>query len=509
MYINFIIILTIVIGLSPNLNAQIKTYDIKTYSGNIGYNSFLNFHQISPTRTFALTRRGNGIVSIVALNEYGIIEQQWRSNFHALRGIPSYYYDRESNTLVYLETEFISTSGSVASLRLVLLDSNLIEKSNVVLDSTITSMPTEFDKNINFTGIRLLDSSILWMSYPIPRTKGKEQIILHFSKDGRFIDRASIIDTTGLSFYDPQLQMHSGKILFINYISYNRYFKRTLVTSDTSFNFEAKPIIDSSDFFNGAKEIILTSDGGICLGYYYRDSLEMYKAVIVKYDKNFQKQWTTSVPGYSEYGILQIIESRNGGYYVSTGAINITEYQKYPQYWKSCFQDITLSRIDTAGNLLFTAYYGTELCTETTYSMIEDADGGIIISGEYSVHLSNSPCESLCNGADAGWLFKVDSLGEPAKRKVITGVAEKGGKASEIRLFPNPASGVLTVEFGRTGYFTSIEIVDMNGRLFQTSLVEATADRTNVDISALSSGSYFCRVRAGANFIARPFVIQR
>ncbi|MBS1538122.1 MAG: hypothetical protein JST20_10290, partial [Bacteroidetes bacterium] len=406
------------------VNAQIKTYDIKTYSGNIGYNSFLNFHQISPTRTFALTRRGNGIVSIVALNEYGIIEQQWRSNFHALRGIPSYYYDRESNTLVYLETEFISTSGSVASLRLVLLDSNLIEKSNVVLDSTITGMPTEFDKNINFTGIRLLDSSILWMSYPIPRTEGKEQIILHFSKDGRFIDRASIIDTTELSFYDPQLQMHSGKILFINYISYNKYFKRTLVTSDTSFNFEAKPIIDSTDLFNGAidgaNEIISTSDGGICLGYYFRDSLEMYKAVIVKYDKNFQKQWTTSVPGYNGLinGILQIIESRNSGYYVSTGAINITEYQKYPQYWEDCFQDITLSRIDTAGNLLFTAYYGTELCTETTYSMIEDADGGIIISGEYSVHLSNSPCESLCTGADAGWLFKVDSLGEPAKNKV-------------------------------------------------------------------------------------------
>ncbi|MBS1538372.1 MAG: T9SS type A sorting domain-containing protein, partial [Bacteroidetes bacterium] len=100
--------------------------------------------------------------------------------------------------------------------------------------------------------------------------------------------------------------------------------------------------------------------------------------------------------------------------------------------------------------------------------------------------------------------------GEPAKNKVVTGLKEKiGSTNNDIRLFPNPASGVLTVEFGRSHYFTSIEIIDGSGRILQTSPLESTAGRKNIDISMLTSGSYICRLREQSDVVSRPFVIQR
>jgi hypothetical protein len=491
-----IIILTNLIGIRP-IHAQIKTYDIKTGRGT-GYEYL---QQISPTRTLAMTADEKSSRVIVAFNGEGIIERQWKSTFGT--GHSDFYrYDSQSNTLVFLADE--------KQQHLVLLDSNLIEKSNIILDSTVTGLPIVF-KDIRFRGISLRDSTILWMSCSMVE-KLKKQIVLHISKDGRIINRNSIVDTNEsplVRTHYPLFQMESGNIIFSSLTSNPKIQYSTVSSfriSDTNFQFAPKPIVDSLVLANNIT-YLPTHDDGLALLYYTNTPIRD-KAALVKYDKNFQKQWTTYLP-VSNRGEGCIVESRKGGYYIATDGYDTPEAQNHPQYPISCFQDLVLSRVDTSGNVLFSTYYGSDLCNEYPYSVIEDNDGGIVVSGLCNSSAGGLLYDCLCRDPLSGWLFKVDSLGEPAKRKVITGVAEKGGKASEIRLFPNPASGVLTVEFGRTGYFTSIEIVDMNGRLFQTSLVEATADRTNVDISALSSGSYFCRVRAGANFIARPFVIQR
>jgi len=518
-----IIIVTTLIRIRP-IHAQIKTYDIKQLEfGNNKIGGYRNLCQISPTRILAQAGSSDSRPYLIAINKDGFIEHNWKSNFLDFNLGSIYRYDHQSNTIVYLTTEVSSFDpGAKYQMRLVLLDSNLREKSNIVLDSTITGFPTQFERTIGFKGIYLRDSSILWMSYYYsrPPVKNRGQLVLHISRDGRSIRKALIGDTTGNIIHYPVLHMPSGEILVYSstYNSKTTNYTTIFRTLDTVWHLSQQSLGDtlSATYGTSRAKYIPTSDSGIIQAYYYQyvPNMQMEVAAVVKYDKNFQKQWETYIPGnnINQTG-LYIIESRNGGYYIVTGGTDRVVMDKYPQYesWNKCFQDIVLSHLDTEGKVTFTTYYGTEQCSETPSGLIEDyADGGIIITGSYAQVTYNTPCQSVCREPSySSWLFKVDSLGEPARRKVVTGVAEQVSKTSEIRLFPNPASGVLTVEFGRTGYFTSIEIVDMNGSIFQTSSVEATADRTNVDISALLSGSYFCRLRAGANFIARPFVIQR
>jgi len=460
-----------------------------------------------------------GSASILALNNDGTIEKRWSTNFRPRGSSRFYRYDHQSNTLVYLTNEFISTpDGYRASIRLILLDSNLLEKSNLVLDSTVTGLATQFDYNMNFKGMVLLDSSIIWMSYSDLRIKGKKQYILHISKEGKLISHSFISDTNQAVSYYPLWQLPTKELLFGNNI-YNPKsnnhttgnFTRSILISDTAFNFATKPVIDTIDFYYGANVLIPTRDSGICLGYYnYIDGLKMEAAVIVKYDKNFKKQWTALVPGITSSIILLIVQSHSGDYYVATCGYDTVETRKHPNYSKRCFQDIALSRIDSVGRVLFTAFYGSELCTETPFSMIQDIDGGFIVSGEYNVTESNSQCEVLCNELPQDWLFKVDSLGQPAKRIAVTGVQEKSMIGKEVQLYPNPASNVLTIDFGQMNEFSFIEILDVNGRIVQSSCIENKEQRKiNIDISLLSSGSFYCRLKSSSNSITRPFIIQR
>jgi hypothetical protein len=514
MRIIIIFLLLTVIG-TVSMHSQTKTFDIKYVPVlEDDPNDISNFQQISPTRTLAFCGGGDNRFLFIALNSDGMIEHRWKMPFMIYTPSFFYKYDLQSNTLVFLVTELISTASPIKlRQRLVLLDSNLVEKKNIILDSTITGIATVFDRGIYFQGCTLLDSTILWMSYRYTKTR-TEQIVLHISKDGRILGKTSIMDTNSYITHYPLFQMPTSEILFES-STYNPKIDKyilSLRTSDTAFHFATKLLIDS--LYNGSKtKYIPTRDGGIALAYYRGRGVVIDNGcTIVKYDRNFKKQWTAFVPGGDLNTNLSLVESRNGGYYIVTTGYDTDYTNQHPEFknYPDCFQDIVLSRIDTSGKVLFNAYYGTGTCNEAPYGMMQDyTDGGIIISGSYNRPRYNSPCESLCNDVFTYWLFKVDSLGEPAKRIGVTGVEEKTGTTNTIQLFPNPASGMLTVEYGRTNYYTSIEIIDTRGAILQSSPLEATANKTRIEISSIAPGNYFCRLRSRSFFIARPFVIQR
>ena len=276
--------------------------------------------------------------------------------------------------------------------------------------------------------------------------------------------------------------------------------------SDTAFTIDNHPIIDSATFDG----IISTSDGGVLwASYFYEFDTNTYPngTAIVKYDKNFQKQWTSYVPGDSYSKRLQLIESRTGGYYITTSGYDTSLTKMHPKVFSFCFLDIVLSRLDTSGKVKFSAFYGSEFCTESPDFLLEDLDGGLVIAGGYN----QSPypnCEYLCDEKSSVWLFKVDSLCGPAKK--IVGVNEKNETTFGMKLFPNPTSGILTVELGKAGYYTSVEVLDLQGRVLYSSPIEDSKQQlAGVDISGFASGSYYCRLKAPQNLIVRPFVIQK
>ncbi|MBI3258289.1 MAG: hypothetical protein HYZ54_02230, partial [Ignavibacteriae bacterium] len=209
-----IFILFFIVSLA-SLQAQTKTYDIK-------YNSiytddpsgFGNFQQISSTRIISGAHSGGGWAFLLTIDNDGMIVNRWKSSFKESSQQSIYRYDKNSNTLVYIATEL--TPDYTYQLRLVLLDSNLTEKSNTVLDSSVTGMSSIFNNRTKFTGIILRDSTILWMSYFLTTQyiKGLEQTVLHLSKDGKILSRTTIADTNRYNGTIPVLQMPSGKILY-------------------------------------------------------------------------------------------------------------------------------------------------------------------------------------------------------------------------------------------------------------------------------------------------------
>jgi hypothetical protein len=80
-----------------------------------------------------------------------------------------------------------------------------------------------------------------------------------------------------------------------------------------------------------------------------------------------------------------------------------------------------------------------------------------------------------------------------------------------IRLFPNPASEQLTVEFVSSQPATSvISLVDMTGKVLQESVSKIYQGRQElIDLAPYTTGSYIVKIKVGEKIISRKVVIDK
>ena len=64
---------------------------------------------------------------------------------------------------------------------------------------------------------------------------------------------------------------------------------------------------------------------------------------------------------------------------------------------------------------------------------------------------------------------------------------------TEFRLYPNPAEETLTIELKNNTGTSSLEIVDLLGKTVYTSQINQTE---NINVSQLSQGTYFVKIKA-------------
>ncbi len=82
------------------------------------------------------------------------------------------------------------------------------------------------------------------------------------------------------------------------------------------------------------------------------------------------------------------------------------------------------------------------------------------------------------------------------------GIDEAG--SVDIVLFPNPASGNVTLQGVRSG--SQVSVVDMNGRTVRD--FEAATDNLRIDISDLAQGAYFVRITDGGTNTIRKLIVK-
>ena len=479
------------------------TFDVKYPHNSLSSALLRDLYRLTPSKILCNGNDGNSTPMLMTIDNNGMIKNQVKFNFK-FGSLPFYRYYSDSNIIVMFITDALNR------LHHIRLDTNLNLQSDYTIDSNKIGISSQYTFMGRPKYITLADSSIVAsLFYSINATSSStKRIVLHFERNGIIINRY-IFDSTLTYSDEPLFQMATGKIVWRTmYYDSLRKTHSCLRTSDAKFNFDSQKYLDGI-LFNWRsydyKSIIPTADSGFALLTSRGVWPVVPTNVLTKFDKGFRKQWEAMVPGVG-YDAQHIIESKARGFYVITQTISDTtlEYE-YPAL---CYLDIGLSQIDSSGKYIFTAYYGTKVCTQRPYSAIQDSDGGIIISALYNTRSESPWCEFTCDNLDSTWIFKVDSLGHPAQR--ITSITESGSNIPVMNIYPNPASGTLIVEFGRAGFYSNIELLDIQGNIVHSSLLnDLIATQAILDISYLADGNYFCRLLSQSGSITRLFIIQR
>lgn len=110
------------------------------------------------------------------------------------------------------------------------------------------------------------------------------------------------------------------------------------------------------------------------------------------------------------------------------------------------------------------------------------------------------------------WLSVVETdvngcSGEEVFLNLSVVVSVEDRQRAEMRVYPNPASTVLTIESGLTEHANGlIRLVDMNGRIV---LEEQMNGRNQLDVSGIAAGVYTIRVISEDQVATQQVVIQR
>jgi uncharacterized delta-60 repeat protein len=161
-----------------------------------------------------------------------------------------------------------------------------------------------------------------------------------------------------------------------------------------------------------------------------------------------------------------------------------------------------IALIDTAG-FLIDELFGTGGCGtywdgfETTggiKGMQTASDGSIYIYGSY--HGYND-----------------DTTNDPAQRMVSrlygldVGVREEPLKASGLQVYPNPADGLLHVQWRTTGGHYTLFLLDILGREVLRQDVSAVDQRAELDLKGIASGTYYLHLRDDKRWLAGNKVV--
>ncbi len=123
----------------------------------------------------------------------------------------------------------------------------------------------------------------------------------------------------------------------------------------------------------------------------------------------------------------------------------------------------------------------------TTYSWNTGATTAVIavspsVTTTYTVNGSSNGCSNVSTVTQ-----NVNSC---------VGIQTIANQSSAVSVYPNPSTGIFTVEFAN-GLNKTINVTDITGRIVLTT--SSTSDKVNVNISTLSNGIYYIKVISNNN----------
>lgn len=169
----------------------------------------------------------------------------------------------------------------------------------------------------------------------------------------------------------------------------------------------------------------------------------------------------------------------------------------------------TSIKIQIAFAVLMLTSYVSRAQTQLIVTLTNGQTDAFNVSDIRSVKFVNNTMNlTENNGSQSSW--NIDNVSQYAFSDAITIVPSIESTSDQVKIFPNPVSDNLSVEYWslRTGKI-SIELLDLNGKVVR-SVFDGMhqGKQTYTWTKDLPRGYYLCRIVSASKSITKPFVIQ-
>ena len=253
---------------------------------------------------------------------------------------------------------------------------------------------------------------------------------------------------------------------------------------------------DGEDFLTN---FILTGDGGYMAigqsdsnasGDKTEDSQGYQDYWVLKLDSSGNIMWQNTIGGASGDIPLTVIETSDGGYFISGSSLSNISGDKTDNTFEDS-QSFWILKLNSVGIIEWQNDIDGSL-GERLPKAIQNNDGSFMICGQSSSNISGDKTENSRGEADF-WIIKhAATLG-----------LEENLFNTEITLYPNPVKNTLQLNT-QDQTINQINIYTITGsKILQ---LEVNTVSPTVDVSSLASGVYYVQLYSGKKIAVKKFV---
>lgn len=262
----------------------------------------------------------------------------------------------------------------------------------------------------------------------------------------------------------PQIAIDKNQNVFLAYDDGRKYTSNEiiLIKYDSLGTFRwQKTISTPGSFDNYVVDIKTDSEGDVVFTGIYKDESGYFRCQTVKYSADGDSLWMVT-EGEGTYPQALVIDAENNIYVAGKIPEMVVKYgPNGNEIWREGYLSATARDIDIDdhGNIFVTGYYSYD-----------------IITIKYS-----------------------QAVGVEQELEIL-----------EFEIYPNPAAE----KFQVTGYGfqvedATIELYDLNGRKLLEKPFPARTENTEIDVSHLKNGVYFCRLVTKKYIATKKLIIQK
>jgi len=218
---------------------------------------------------------------------------------------------------------------------------------------------------------------------------------------------------------------------------------------------------------------------------------------IVKTDAAGNIQWQNTIGGIdNDGGPMDIHQTVDGGYIVGGNSYSNISGDKTENSLGSL--DYWIVKTDVSGNIQWQNTIGGDT-SDVFSSLQQTADGGYILAGYSRSEISGDKTEnnwdSTLTTSDY-WIVKLSP---------DVGINEDKKETNSLSIYPNPATNELAVSCGLQ-VVKDLEIYDVLGEIVFSQRPTASSQKLSVNVSDLSPGIYFVKVKTEQGISMAKFV---